>query len=150
MDWGSDTGQPENQTIDAGAFWPAIETDPFYNRYRIPNELPIATVIDHLRLAVVSVRRALRVWQLEQGVPTLAEVTQEQIDGKGELALLWERAVYCEAKANLLQETKTVDRREQAENAAKTAEETEDKYREFAADAIAAICGQTSTCVTLI
>ncbi|MPN24754.1 hypothetical protein SDC9_172156 [bioreactor metagenome] len=41
----------------------------------------------------------------------------------------------------MLKETLTADRRAAAENNAKTGEETEEKYREFAADAISLIVG---------
>ncbi len=150
MSWGTETAVPESRDILCGDFFPAIPTGKFYENYRIPVELPEATVIEQLQQAVIRVRRALKVWRLEQEATRLDEIPQETVDGTGELVLLWHRSVYCEAKAEILRETMTADRRKDAENAAVTGAETEEKYREFAADAIAAITGTTSTTITMI
>ena len=64
--------------------------------------------------------------------------------------MLWQRAVYCEAKAEILRETVTVDRRPEAENAAKSGNDTEEKFREFAQDAIRAIVGIGRVSIDLI
>ena len=142
--WGDSTAAPESRDIDCGAFWPPIATGKFYENYRIPAELPIGTVTDYLRQAIIRSRRALAAWENKRqaaGFASLAAVSQKTVDGVGELILLWERAVYCEAKAELLRETSTVDRTVKAENAAKSGPETEEKYREFAADALRSITG---------
>lgn len=151
--WGTSNTEPERRAIDAGGFWPALDSGDFYDAYSIPAELPASTVIGHLRQSVICVRRALAEWKAEQenlGCTALAEVPQDSVDGQGELTLLWFRAVFCEAKAELLKETSTINRREVAENAAKSSEETEEKYREFAQDAIRAICGMDRISIELI
>lgn len=139
--WLSNRNEPENRIIQRGTFFPPIESAPFFRQYRPPAELPAETVIAHLEMAVIQVGRQLDRWRLEQTAATLAEVPAETVNGRSELLALWERAVYCEAKAEVLKETLTADRRKAAENNAKTGEETEEKYREFSADAIALIVG---------
>jgi len=152
-EWGSSATTPENRDINCGSFWPVISSAKFYEVYRIPAELPESTVMDYLRQAIVRVIEALAEWKIEQtaaGYAALAAVPQDQIDGFGKLVLLWERAVYCEAKAELLKETETVERKDKAENAAKTGPETEAKYREWAADALRSITGMKRISIELL
>ncbi len=151
--WGTSDTTPEERTITAGDFWPSLESKDFYDGYNIPAELTASTVIDHLRQAIIRVRRAMDDWKAEQevlGYTALSEVPQETIDEEGELSLLWARAVFCDAKAEILKETETINRREVAENAAKTSEETEEKFREFSQDAIRAIVGMDRISIELI
>lgn len=151
--WGEGNSNPEDKTINCGSFYPGITRQMFFDVYRIPLELPLSTVDVHLSQGIITVRRALAAWKAEQealGYSSLENVPQEEVDGSGELTLLWNRAVYCEAKAELLKETQTVDRRSEAENAAKSGEETEDKFREFAQDAIRTIVGMGRISVELI
>jgi hypothetical protein len=153
VSWGTTNTEPEMRTIDAGSFWPSLESGDFYDAYSIPAELPAVTVIGHLRRSIVCVRHALDDWRVEQeslGYATLTDVPQESVDGEGELSLLWARAVFCDAKAELLKETATLSRREVAENAAKSGEDTEEKYREFSQDAIRAIYGMDRISIELI
>ncbi len=151
--WDTSTPSAEPKSFDCGTFYPAIERLDFYKVYRIPAELPVETVDDYLLQAIIRVRRALADWMAEQVAleyNSMDDVPQEQVDGKNELTLLWIRAVFCEAKAEILKETETVDRREAAENAAKSGEQTEDKYREFAQDAIRTIVGMGRVSIELI
>lgn len=153
VNWGSGSDNPDNKTLDCGSFYPGITREMFFDAYRAPLTLPLSTVDLHLRQGIITVRRALASWKEEQEVleiNRLVDVPQELVDGVGELSVLWQRAVYCEAKAELLKETQTVDRRAEAENAAKSGEETEDKFREFAQDAIRTIIGMGRISVELI
>ncbi len=148
--WAPENTQPVDVPVNAGDFYPDLSTGEFRDIYRIPADLPQNTVVDQLRLAVVRVVQALSSWQSIQEAATLAEVDQPEVDDIGHLVLLWKRAVYCEAKAEILRETSTVDRREAAENAAKSGEDTEDKYREFAQDAIRQIVGMERVTIEII
>ncbi len=139
--WLDEKMTPDNRTIQRGTFFPPVESETFFRQYRPPAELPFETVIAHLEMAVIQVGRQLDFWRREQTAATMAEIPAETVNGRSELLVLYERAVYCEAKAEILKETLTADRRKAAENNAKTGEETEEKYREFSADAIALIVG---------
>ena len=141
MGWIESEKTVENAEIDLGRFWPKISSRIFFEQYRPPSELPVETVLEQLRQAAVRIRLELKAWAARQTAASLAEVEQDTIDGEGEKILLFRRAVYCEAKAELLKETLTADRRPDAENAAKTGGETEEKYREYAADCISLIVG---------
>ena len=152
-DWGTDSSYPASRNIDCGGFWPVVATGKFYEEYRLPAELPEKVVEGHLIQAIIRVRKALDAWRQTQvlaGYSALTEVPQETVDNKGEKELLWERAVYCEAKAEILRESVTVDRKKDAENAAKSAPETEEKYREFAADAMRTLVGEARISIELL
>jgi len=139
--WDDVPAEPTDEEIDAGAFFPAVSTAVFRETYRIPAELPAETVRTLLRLAVLRVRSRLNPYRARMaaaGYGSLAEVPQEG----DEKLLLWKRAVSCEAKAELLRETVTVDRKPEAENAAKSAPETEREYKRLAALAIRELSGR--------
>lgn len=149
MGWLDDKAAAPDVLISRGSFFPPVSRARFITEYRPPAELPLDTVTAHLRQAVIYVGRQLDEWRNTQTAATLADVPAETVaevrDGEtvecSELIALFDRAVYCEAKAEILKETQTADRRAAAENSAKTGNETEEKYREFAADAISLIVG---------
>jgi len=139
--WGQSNTPETLGTVDCGEFFPALDADKFRRLYRIPVELPGEVVLEQLRLGAAAAIASLESWRRGRAEATLAEVPQREIGGTGVLVMFFERACFCLAKAELLRETVTVDRRPQAENAAKSGAETEEKYREFAADALSRICG---------
>ncbi len=143
MDWMDNGKNMESCPVPAGDFYPALDLARFYALYRPPAELPRELVIHQLEQAIIRVRRELLIWRKQQTAATLADVEQDTVNGKGEKVLLWERAVFCETKAEILRETLTMDRRSAAENNAKSGDETEEKYREFSADCIALLMGET-------
>lgn len=133
--WGTTATDPADKILSGGGFFPEISTAEFRKEYRIPAEMPVELIESALVLAISRVRERLKLFFLRQtaaGYATLDEVPQVN----GEKSELWRRAVSCEAKADILRETPTVDRKPAAENAAKTAPETEYSYRTLAARAI--------------
>ena len=150
IEWGKADPSDPLPTIQFGSFWPTIDGEKFRALYRIPAELPNESITAQLRLAGLTICRQLAAWKSRQTAANITEIDQPEADGIGALTLFFERAVFCEAKAEILRETVTVDRRKEAENSAKSGAETEEKYREFAADAIAAIRGNNRIYVELI
>ncbi|BES69721.1 head completion/stabilization protein [Marinobacter nanhaiticus D15-8W] len=150
---GGSPAPAEPVTLTNVAFFPDIDTGEFLTLYRIPTEID-AQIIEHQLLqAMTRTNHSLQTWRATQeseGHTALSDVPAESLGNESELVRLYKRAVMCEAKAELLKETETVDRRAVAENAAKAGEETEDKYREFAAEAIRVIAGLNRIGVALI
>jgi len=135
--------QPENYNISSGPFWPVIDSESFYNDYTIPASLAAGIVRSCLRLAIVRVNNSARSFQASQivaGYNKLTDIPADLVDDVHPKEELYRRAVFCEAKANVLKETQTIDRKEVAENIAKTSEETEDKYRELSQIALRDLC----------
>ena len=121
-------------------WFPDLDTGVFQDRYRMPAEFEQAMVDEHIRLAMLWTNRQLREWkavQVATGYSTLAEVPAEKLGDDSEYQILYQRAAFCHAKALLLKQFATVNRREAAKNEAKEGDETEDKFQEFARDAIA-------------
>lgn len=144
---------PDNKSFSSEAFFPDIDTDPIYKLYRLPGELPEELIDDCLIRAIAEVNTRLQSWKEAKeldGHAALADVPAPVVNGESVNLKQYPRAVYCLAKAEILKETITVDRKEVAENTAKTSEETEDKYREFAGKAIRYIMGKRSVGVHVI
>ena len=145
--------KPDNKTIKNEGWFPNIETDPFYVGYRIPAEYSPELVVDLLELAMYQANLALigyRMTQQEQGVASLLEVPADKINDESVKIKNYKRAVYCYAKAEILKESETADRRPVAENLSKSGELTEDKYRQFFHTAIRAVIGKSIVEVALI
>jgi len=136
----------------AGDGWyPEIPVAEFVGNYRLPAEYSEGLVSDHLLLAVMWARKQLATWRAEQeaaGVAKLADVAFSGVDGGAEL--LYKRAVYSHAKALLLGQFATVDRREAARNEAKEGPDTADNFFSWASYAINDLLGVSRADVALI
>lgn len=139
--------------IENNGFFPNVSTAPFVEEYRIPSDIPAETIKSHIVSAMFAINFQLREFKTEQielGNNTLTAVPADHIGGVNEKVHLYKRAVFCEAKSEILKETQTVSRTKDAENLAKSAEETEDKYREWAADAVRQLIGQSRVTVEVL
>ncbi|WP_198351062.1 head completion/stabilization protein [Flavisphingomonas formosensis] len=90
--------------LGADGWWPDIDLA------HLRDTMRLGTVVTDDRLteaaigAMISVRRDLRTWKLARvldGAATLADVPAEPLAGVSELVLLWRRAVYNHACADL-------------------------------------------------
>ena len=141
-------GQIENQP-----FWPVIDLREFSVNYRTPNELNPGTVTEHLVQAMTDINLRLSVFKFEyesQGYLNLEDVPADTIAGESILMILYRRAISCRAKASICRDYPTIDRREPAENQAKSAPETETVYLRFADEAIRQMLSETDITVELI
>ena len=139
MTWESTRPHDAQPPIELESFYGSLSVDKFRQLYRLPAELPGEVIREQLLLGALRICRELATWRKRRSEARLADVEQLTVDGKGELEVFFERACFCEAKAEILRETVTIDRRAQAENAAKSGPETEAWYRAMAADAVAYI-----------
>lgn len=143
---------PEENAIVLPWF-PDILTAPFYAAYRVPAELPAALIREQLKGAALRCMAALgdyRVNATAAGAASMAEVAADQVDGEHAHEILFRRAVYCEAMAEILQHTELLMRRKDAVDQAKTAPTTADTYRAQAQDAITQIATTNRATVALI
>ena len=131
--------QTPEKTIQNQPFWPDLELADFVENYRIPTDLPEGTVTGHLVNAMILVNSRLESYRSEQqqaGHEHLEQVPSEAINGQSLQVTLYHRAVCCMGKAIVLRDFASIDRREPAENQAKTGEETEDRYLQYVDEAI--------------
>ncbi|WP_420588203.1 head completion/stabilization protein [Bacterioplanoides sp.] len=109
-------------------FWPDIDIGKFCEDYRTPNELNQGTIKEHLSHAMAEINIQLmdyRHRKMDEGFDHLKDVPAETIGDESRLLMLYRRAVSCRCKAVICRDYPTIDRREPAENQAKSSQETE-------------------------
>ncbi|CAL4868200.1 hypothetical protein MMA231_02475 [Asticcacaulis sp. MM231] len=98
---------PAGATVSAGEFWPAIDLNAFRKAMRVGNAtIPDPRLIPAITGAIITVSRDLKDWKalkIEAGCDTLSDVESEKYGDDTELELLWSRAVFAYATADLLE-----------------------------------------------
>ena len=146
MSFSGKNSSTESKNIENQPFWPALDLAVLIDDYRTPGDLPQTSVERQLMFAMVVVNSRLEAYRAEQqaaGYETLEDVPAETVGGISIQMELYTRAVFCTAKASILRDWPSIDRRSEAENQARTSEETEDRYLEFADQAICQFTGRT-------
>ncbi|MFW5487365.1 MAG: head completion/stabilization protein [Desulfovibrio sp.] len=138
-------------------FWPDLALADFQALYRLPRDYTDALLADHVGLAMLWANRQLEAWKAEKvvaGYATLADVPaalQGGSLGQDTASLLfYRRAVFCHAKALLLPQFATINRREAAKNEAKESPEYRENFLASAEQAIADLLGHGRVDVELI
>lgn len=135
-----------SRIVTGDGWWPDLPVADFQQAYRLPQEYADVLLQDHLELAALWAQRQLGGWRSTREAEGYAALT----DVPDKALLLYRRAVFCHAKALLLAQFATVERREAARNDAK---ESPDLYRQFyawAQDALADILGRSRVNVSLV
>ena len=133
--------------IENDGFWLDVSTADLMGKYRIPAEYVGDVITWGLTLAVVRVNAALVNVKNEiiiRGFATLEaylNANSEQVGGFEIIQTHYEHAIYARAKASLLQQFNTMNRRDSAENQAKESEDTEQYWLDESAQSIAALQG---------
>jgi hypothetical protein len=140
------TGKPELTTSAALAndgFWPDVAIGDLLNQYRIPAEYADETIKLGLTMAMVRVNEKLEKVKAAiaaTGYAALQEYADDHprpMAGEDVWILQYRHAVCCRAKAFLLRQFPTINRRPIAENEAKDAPETEHYWLDQSQAAIA-------------
>jgi hypothetical protein len=145
---------PEPVPIECGPFWPDLDMTDFRDAMRVGGTMIAdARVRAALLNGVVEVEDTLAAWraaQEEAGHATLAEVPQSSIGAEQRLVVLWRRAVYANAAADLLETHRDLTVTDAGSGRAGMNGETAGDHRRNATRAIRAILGVTGTTVELI
>lgn len=152
MSFGITTGKTVTTVLPGDGWWPDLALSEFLTLYRLPAEYAEELLADHLNIARLWAIKLLMPWRAENE-PQAGGQSLEQFfffGIQGAAALLFKRAVYCRAKALLLQQFATVERREAAKNDAKDGPETAEYFLAQAQDSIATLTGRTFIGVELI
>jgi hypothetical protein len=140
------TGKPALTTAAAVAndgFWPNLTLADLMNNYRIPSEYADGVIQTGLNMALINVNLKLaniKAKLVLDGYASLAAYTTahpEALNGKQVLEELYKHAVYARAKAGLLMQFASVNRRPQAENQAKEGQDMETHWLDESQAAIA-------------
>ncbi len=128
------TGKPSLTTADPvtnDGFWPDVSLADLLNNYRIPAEYADGVIETGLVIALLRVNETLEPVKqavIDLGYTRLSDylsANSEQVNGVEVLISQYNHAVYTRAKAGLLQQFNSLNRKPIAENAAKESDDTE-------------------------
>lgn len=145
MSFGREVQQISGETVKNTDFFPDIDLGEFQEQMRIDSEYRIGAIKRRVRLSINHVNKELKEQQkawTEEGHATLQEVPAEPVDDESPLVFEYLNAVYSHAKAYLMQDYKTMSRREEAENEAKDSSSTFDSYLADCRDSIKALSSE--------
>jgi hypothetical protein len=147
------TGTAEAFTLTNDGFWPDIDAD------RLRASLRLDGTVDNVRLevaavnAMLSVNRELAGTRADyeaDGYATLSDVPGAKLQGVSGLILLYRRAVYCTAGAELAERYRSYDATAAGNQRADDLTPSIDEYRRDARYAIRDLLGETHITVELI
>ncbi|CAD5379007.1 Head completion/stabilization protein [Pseudomonas sp. OF001] len=134
-----------DQAIANDGFWPDLSVSEFQHGYRLPAEYLRELLVDGIALSMGEVNRDLArrkaAWQAA-GIANVETADPLLLPERAFMAASYKRAVYCRAKAYLLQQFATVNRRESAENLGKEAPERSEQFLAFSQQAVRLIQGR--------
>ena len=143
---------PAKLDIDLGnnGFFPVLNLGDLQERYRIPSEYRQHTIGAQTVAALIEVNRLLNPklceWQ-RMGYDALAAVPACELGIAGEpdhlheLVELYKTAVFARAKAKLLRQYPSINRRDRQEHPGREAEEVEQDFMQESENAIRLILG---------
>lgn len=163
------TGKPQlttNAPIANDGFWPDLVVGDLVEKYRIPSEYDDGVIETGLKLAMVRVNKKLAGVKTQAVTPNLecGEIVNLQpktsllawvgsygdgstIDGEPTGIFMYKHAVYCTAKAFLLLQFNTLNRRPQAENMKKEGMDMEQYWLDQAQSGISWLFEQVAPCL---
>lgn len=145
---------PPGSTLACGPFWPDIDVNHFRDVQRIGGTLIAdARVKEALMGAVLAVDEDLDLWRTAQemaGYASLVAVPSRQIGGESRLKILWRRAVYAHATADLRETHGDISATGTGQGRAEWLDMSADDHRRNAIHAIRDIQGKDRTTVELI
>jgi hypothetical protein len=141
------------QPITNDGFWPDLDLAEFQRGYRLPAEFLFELLVDGITQAIGEVNMDLAKrkadWQAV-GIHNVANADPMLLAERTFMAASYKRAVYCRAKAYLLAQFATVNRRDTAANWAKESPQTHDQFLCFSQQAVRLIQGRSRVTAELI
>ena len=133
------------QAIENDGFWPDLSVSEFQKGYRLPEEYLVEMLAAELTTAMIEVNTDLAKkkaqWQ-SAGVSRVESADTTVLPERTYQAALYKRAVYTRAKATLLTQFATVNRRESAENVGKELPERSETFLAFSQAAVRSLQGR--------
>jgi hypothetical protein len=140
--------------IDTGGWFPAIDPALFRQEQRVDaSAITDPRVRQALVAAIIRVGRDLREWRDEQvaaGFTSLDLVPADRVDGLSELAILYRRAVFTAAKAEIVERYVDVDLTGRGERSAEQLDPTVAELRRDSVHAVREILDVGRMTVELI
>ncbi|PBP85400.1 head protein [Pseudomonas syringae] len=133
------------QAIENDGFWPDLSVTEFQKGYRLPAEYLVEMLAADLNIAMVEVNTDLAKLKARwQGavVSNVESADTTILPERTFQAATYKRAVYSRAKASLLTQFATVNRRESAENVGKELPERSETFLAFSQAAVRSLQGR--------
>lgn len=142
-------------TVSAGAWWPTIDLAALRDAMRLDGAITPQRLLPAVQEAVATTAELLAAWALarqDEGRTSLAAVPALQVDGESVHVQRFRRAVYCHAKANLIERYSDYDTtgRARKDDQEESRETQAEQYRRDATWAVRDILGTTRVSVELI
>lgn len=142
-------------TVSAGAWWPTIDLAALRDAMRLDGAITPQRLLPAVQEAVATTAELLAAWALarqDEGRTSLAAVPALQVDGESVHVQRFRRAVYCHAKANLIERYSDYDTtgRARKDDQEESREVQAEQYRRDATWAVRDILGTTRVSVELI
>ncbi len=149
----AETPAPASAPIANDGFLPDIDVASFREVSRIRDAVTAPRAREALIGAMISAARDLTPWVIArraEGAATLADVEAPTIDGESILVHAYRRAIFCYAKADLVERYRDVDTTQAGQRRAEDLDETPGELRRDALHAIRDMLGVGRTAVELI
>ncbi|WP_263264883.1 head completion/stabilization protein [Pseudomonas sp. RIT-PI-S] len=146
-------GPVASTPLDNDGFWPNIDAGAVTTVLRLDGSVPVVRLEQAVLNAMLSLNRELRALKARyraEGFTTLAQVPAEQVGGESEWLLLYRRAVYCAAGAELCERYRSYDSTGEGHNRADVLAPTVDEYRRDYRYAVRDLLGNGHATVELI
>jgi len=148
MSW---TGYEETtlaEEIENNGFFPDLSLGDFIRDYRIPVEYEQESLKHHLTMSMLDVNKQLKtrveLWT-QSGADTLSEVEQETLGSVKALVEHYKRACFTSAKARMLKLFESMVQKAEAENSAKSSDDTYQYWKGISQLSLAELKGKASS-----
>ncbi|RJF92977.1 head completion/stabilization protein [Sphingomonas cavernae] len=148
-----DAPAPEPILVEADGWFPAIDLTAMRAARRLDDTITTERLRDAVRNAMATVMNDLLDWQGDQifaGHASLEAVPSPDLDGESRLLRAWTRAVYCYARAELVEEYADYDATGSGERKGEDLDPAPGKLRRDGLGAIRDILGKPRTLVESI
>lgn len=136
---------PETRAIESGPFWPAVNLDHMRAARRIDNTITPERLFHAAAAAVSFVNgelKGLKIKALKKGVPNLAALAEETLNGRPETEMHYERAVYSYTAAALAETYADHAATGKSAERAEAKQQQAEDYRREGHYAVAALLGR--------
>lgn len=139
-----------DETVWNDGWYPDIVLGEFKQQTGLGDLYDAARVIAAVTAAMIEVNASIAAWRAGQTAETLEAVPAPQYGEVSEKAILYTRAVFARARAELLRTTRDYDSTKDGHARADKLEATADDYLQQSAEALARLTGRPRMVVELI
>lgn len=151
-----DPAAPDDTVVTNDGFFPDIDLAHFRRATRLRESVTVDRQRDAVLAAIITVGNDLTAWADARrlvgaaDLASVADVPNPQLGGEARLVILYRRAVYAFAKADLVEGYRDVDTTAPGQRRAEEMDPSIGELRRNGAWAIRDMLGVTRTCVELI